>query len=126
MLVEDNEANRFMCAYRLEEAGVDVKTATNGQEALDLVHESRRDGHPFDLILMDLQMPVMDGYEACRQLRGLGFDRPLIALTAYAMNEDSEECLKLGFDAHISKPIDWTRLMELIATLTKALPGDPA
>jgi PAS domain S-box-containing protein len=117
MLVEDNEANRFMCVYRLEEAGAEVITATNGLEALDHFQEAEHKGEPFDFILMDLQMPVMDGYEACRQLRGLGFDRPLIALTAYAMNEDRDECLRLGFDAHVSKPIDWAKLMERIEAL---------
>ncbi len=122
LLAEDNPAILKVTHLRLQAAGAEVVTARNGQEALARVEESQAAGRPFHAILMDMQMPVMDGYEATRLLRGRGFRGFLVALTAYAMTEDRDECLRLGCDAHVSKPIDWTRLGTLLSDRLTATP----
>ena len=117
LLAEDNSDNRRAIRTRLEQLGLDVSTAQNGQEALDVALGSIAHGRAFDLILMDMQMPVLDGYEATRQLRVRGYEGPIVALTAFALDEDREECLRFGCDDHISKPIDWSHLSGLIDRL---------
>jgi PAS domain S-box-containing protein len=115
LLAEDNRDTQRVIALRLGMAGAEVTVAQNGQDAVDRALDSRRDGQPFDLILMDMQMPVLDGYEATRVLRGEGVRIPIIALTAYTMAEDRGECLRFGCDDYLSKPIDWEKLISLIA-----------
>lgn len=103
LVVEDNEDNRRILVYRLRKIGdFDIREATNGQEALD---EVRRD--PPDLIFMDLKMPVMDGWEATRRIRGLGDAAGvrIIALTAQAMAGDEERALAIGCDDYLAKPV---------------------
>ena len=95
-MTDDNEANQQLIGLRLIRAGAEVVTALNGKEALDRVREPVEAGRPFDAVIMDMQMPVLDGYEAVRQLRAGGFTAPIVAVTAYAMSEDREECLRLG------------------------------
>jgi PAS domain S-box-containing protein len=120
LLAEDNRDTRRVIALRLGLAGADVTLAPNGQDAVDLALDAQRAGRPFDLILMDMQMPVLDGYEATRLLRGEGFRRPIIALTALTQAEDRGECLRFGCDDYLSKPIDWERLIRLIASYAPA------
>lgn len=115
LLAEDNAAIQRVIAFHLEKAGARVQVAKNGQEAIDLACAALEAGDPFDVVLMDMQMPVLDGYEATRQLRALDFPGRIIAITAYAMAEDREECLRLGCDDHLSKPIDWILLNHRIA-----------
>src|SRR5262249_52294935 len=92
---DHNQADHQPIGLRLIRAGADVVTALNGKEALDRVEESAETGRPFDAVIMDMQMPVLDGYEAVRRLRAGGFSAPIIAVTAYAMSDDREECLRL-------------------------------
>ncbi|ENY72498.1 hypothetical protein G114_07465 [Aeromonas diversa CDC 2478-85] len=107
LLTEDNEINQQIAVELMESKGLLVTVASNGQEALDRLSCSLH-GDPFDIIFMDLQMPVMDGYEASRQIRAMSqWDQtPLIAMTAHAMVEERERCLSLGMNDHISKPIE--------------------
>jgi PAS domain S-box-containing protein len=119
LLAEDNDANRQLIGLRLSRAGAQVVSVRNGKEALERIHEESRRGLPIDAVIMDMEMPVVDGYEAVRRLRSSGFTAPVLAVTAYAMNKDRDECLALGCDDHFSKPIEWDRfflkLSELLA-----------
>jgi CheY-like chemotaxis protein len=117
LLVEDNEINQEMAQYILLHAGARVDIAANGRIAVDLLGE-RPDR--YDAVLMDLQMPVMNGYEATAALRAMGLTTlPIIAMTANAMDEDRQMAIEAGVDAHVPKPID---VDELIATLTRLVP----
>ena len=106
LLTEDNLINQQIATELLNSVGVEVVVANHGQEALELL--AARDAAYFDVILMDMQMPVMDGYEASRRIRAqTRYDLvPLIAMTAHAMVEERARCLALGMNDHISKPID--------------------
>ena len=103
LLVEDNEVNRYLVRFVLEKGGLRVVTAANGREAIELARRERP-----DLILMDIQMPVMDGYEATLQLKADPELRaiPVVALTAYAMPHEREQAMAAGCAGHIEKPID--------------------
>lgn len=105
LLVEDNLLNQELATELLQDAGVEVTLAENGQIALDILFASKQQ---FDAVLMDLQMAVMDGYEATRQIRQRPeFDQlPIIAMTAHAMVAEREACFKIGMNDHISKPIE--------------------
>ncbi len=120
LVTDDNEANQQLIGLRLVRAGAEVVTALNGKEAVDRVREAVEEDRPFDAVIMDMQMPVLDGYEAVRRLRAGGFTAPIVAVTAYAMSDDREECLRLGCDDFISKPIEWDRFF---AKLTRLLGG---
>ncbi len=116
LLVEDNELNREIAQAILEETGFAVETAPDGTDAVDMV---RRAGEwYYDAVLMDVQMPVMDGYEATRAIRALPRgdvrDLPIIAMTANAMEEDKETALKSGMNAHIAKPLDIHLFLETL------------
>ncbi|MDX1348967.1 MAG: PAS domain S-box protein [Putridiphycobacter sp.] len=112
LLVEDNDINRFMAITILEAWGCDISTATNGQEAIDLL-----DRCTFDIVLMDVRMPVMDGIRATEFIRKERRNKvPIIALTANALKGDNESCLKAGMNDYISKPFQQE---ELLAVLIK-------
>lgn len=120
LLAEDNRVNRFLAVRLLEKAGHQVETATNGRAALAALEHDR-----FDLALMDLQMPEMDGLEATARIRErertTGSHLPIIALTANAMVGDQERCLQAGMDGYVSKPIDIARLLAEIHRVRAAL-----
>ncbi len=123
LLADDNQANQKLISLRLCQAGAEVVTADNGKEALDRTSEAAMEGRPFDAVIMDMQMPVLDGYEAVRQLRARGFTEPILAVTAYAMSGDREECIGVGCDDHLSKPIQWDRFLAKLTRLLTAKDG---
>lgn len=109
LLVEDGETNRKLATILLKEAGATVDSAVNGKIALDLALKQ-----DFDLILMDMQMPIMDGYTATNRLRKSGSKIPIIALTAHALVEDREKCISAGCDDFITKPVNEKALLSTI------------
>ncbi len=120
LLAEDGPDNQRLISLLLAKAGMTVTVAENGAEALREALEAHDKGKPFDAILMDMQMPVMDGYEATRQLRAAGYEDPIIALTANAMEGDEQECLDSGCDGYLTKPIDRTALITMLAQHVRA------
>jgi two-component system CheB/CheR fusion protein len=125
LVADDNQANRQLIGLRLRRAGADVVMANDGQEVLDRTREALEESRPFDAVVIDMQMPIVDGYDAVRQLRAEGFDRPIVAVTAYAMAEDREECLSAGCDEFISKPIEWDRFLAKLTGLLEAHEAAP-
>ncbi|MEM7051192.1 MAG: response regulator [Acidobacteriota bacterium] len=117
LLVEDNEMNRDMLTRRLKRRGYEVAVAVDGQQALDEVRALVP-----DLILMDMSLPVVDGWEATRRLKAAPETReiPVIALTAHAMAEDREKALQAGCDEYDTKPVELKRLLGKIATLLES------
>ena len=114
LVVDDAKDNRLLLDRILSRNGAVVTEASNGQEAVDLALTET-----FDLILMDVQMPVMDGLQATRILREKGYSKAIIALTAHALVEERERCIEAGADAHVVKPINFQLLIDTIKNLIK-------
>jgi two-component system cell cycle response regulator DivK len=108
LVIEDNEANRYLAEFLLRKNGFEVTGAQSGREAIDIAAKQS-----FDLVLLDIQMPGMDGYEVLRELRRLSAfkETPVLALTAFAMSGDREKALAAGFDGYLEKPIDVATLV---------------
>ncbi len=124
LLAEDNPTNRTLALRILERQGHEVLLAENGREAVDVLEHNE-----IDAVLMDVQMPVMGGFEATRAIRekeaGTGRHVPIIAMTAHAMKGDRERCLEAGMDDYISKPIDSARLLALVGSAGAERPAAP-
>jgi len=114
LLAEDGPDNQRLISFVLEKAGAQVTVAENGQVAFDQAMAAKSEGKPFDVILMDMQMPVLDGYQATMALRAKSYDGPIMALTAHAMATDREKCINSGCDDFATKPIDRKKLIEMI------------
>jgi signal transduction histidine kinase/CheY-like chemotaxis protein len=110
LLVEDSPDNQFLICNMLKKAGAKVDVADNGLEGLNKIHLNK-----YHAVLMDIQMPVMDGREAIAQIRREGYKTPVFALTAHALKEERQQSLQMGFDAHITKPVNRDHLIELLA-----------
>ena len=115
LLAEDAVENQRLLALILRKAGAEVTVVEHGQAAVQAALQAHQEGQPFDLILMDMQMPVMDGYSAVQQLRAEGYPGPIIALTAHAMSEDRQKCLQAGCNDYMSKPIPQAKLLQMVA-----------
>ena len=116
LLAEDNEMNRDMLSRRLQRKGYEVVMAVDGAQGVEMAQSEAP-----DLILMDLSLPVIDGWEATRQLKALPITRsiPIIALTAHAMSGDREKAMEAGCDDYDSKPIEFPRLLGKIEALLR-------
>jgi len=120
LLVDDGPDNRDLLSYYLTAAGADVTLAVNGVDACEREAAARAAGEPFDLVLMDMQMPLLDGYGAAAKMRSRGAATPIVALTAHAMADDRDRCLRSGCTDYLSKPVD---RHHLIRTAARHLPG---
>lgn len=114
LIVEDNELNRDMLSRRLERKGYAVESVADGQSAIDAIAQKRP-----DLVLMDMNLPVLNGWDTCKKLRAQQDtkDLPVIALTAHAMSGDEQKALAAGCDDYTTKPIDFPLLIEKIEAL---------
>ena len=116
LLAEDNELNQEIASAILEEAGFSLEIASNGQEAVEML--SRSEPGYYRMVLMDVQMPVMDGYAATKAIRALEDKAlagiPILAMTANAFEEDRQAALRCGMNGHIAKPIDISALIETL------------
>lgn len=114
LIVDDSQDNQILVSHILILAGATVDVVSNDQEAIERIHKDH-----YDVILMDLQMPVMDGYEATVELRKTGFRGKIVALSAHALNDEKQRCLESGFNDHLTKPINRKVLIERVDLFSK-------
>ena len=114
LVAEDNFDLQQIFARQLTLLGLEVVGVGNGRDAVELALAAYQAGNPFDLVLMDLEMPIVDGYEATRRIRDGGFSGPILALSAHSSNDYRLDCIKVGCNDCICKPIDWIQLTDLI------------
>lgn len=117
LLAEDGPDNQKLITFILKKSGAEVTVAENGEVAYQKVNKS---GKLFDVILMDMQMPIMDGYEATQKIREDGYSGPIISLTANAMEGDREKCISVGCNDHVTKPIDRRKLVSMIDSFCRS------
>jgi CheY-like chemotaxis protein len=117
LLAEDGPDNQRLISMYLRKAGAEVQVVGNGKLAVDRVLAEQAAGNPFRAVVMDIQMPELDGYTAVSQLRTAGITTPVVALTAHAMSGDRAKCLSYGFTDYATKPVDRTALLQILANL---------
>lgn len=119
LVAEDNEANQFLIKAITKNMGWDITMVDDGEQAVEAYNQSS-----FDLILMDIQMPVLNGYEATKIIRSVekekGIHTPIVALTAYAMKSDKDNCLDAGMDDYISKPFKRQEFLDMVSNTLEA------
>ena len=114
LVVDDRRDIRFIAQHFVTSSGGTVEVAGNGLEAIEKIQQAKDRGTPFDIMVIDMQMPVLNGYEATRQLRREGFELPIIALTAHAMEGDREKCVEAGCNDYLSKPLDGPQFVAML------------
>ena len=115
LMCEDNELSQNLAGRVIQNLGFDLDIANNGLEGIQMLGRKK-----YDVVLMDIQMPVMDGYQATKHIREvLGSDIPIIALTAHSLTGEQDKCLDLGMDGYISKPFKPLALLEKIQSIIK-------
>jgi CheY-like chemotaxis protein len=114
LVVDDSPDNLFLVKNFLAKSGAVVATAASGQQALELAA-----AHSYELILLDIQMPEMDGYQTLKRLREQDFQKPIVALTAHAMADERQHTQEAGFHAHLTKPLDAVELVATVARLAR-------
>ncbi|NRD88930.1 hypothetical protein C8024_04845 [Sphingopyxis sp. BSNA05] len=128
LLVEDHDVNQILIQAMTKRLGYKTELASDGTEAVAQISQSVAEDNPFDLVLMDIQMPFMDGYEATRIIRTSGISAeqlPIIAVTANAFGDDIRNCLEAGMQAHISKPVDISDLKTVLQHWLKPRQREP-
>ncbi len=110
--IDDSPENQILIGHLLRRWGIQVESANNGRAGVDMALKE-----DFDLILMDIQMPEMDGYEATARLRANGYKKTIVALTAFTLKEDRLQCLANGFDDHLGKPLNRNSLFQILCAL---------
>jgi signal transduction histidine kinase/CheY-like chemotaxis protein/HPt (histidine-containing phosphotransfer) domain-containing protein len=120
LLVDDAPDNQRLLAFYLRDAGADVDVAADGVTACEMAMVAANADDPYDVVLMDVQMPRLDGYHATARLRGMGYDGAIVALTAHAMDSERAKCLDAGCDDFLSKPVDPEELIATVARHTDA------
>lgn len=128
LLAEDGPDNQLLTSYVLRKAGAEVVTVENGELAVEMALKGLAAGKAFDVILMDMHMPRLDGYGATALLRANDYQGPIIALTADAMNADRDRCLAVGCDDYATKPIDRRKLIKQVGDClgSSSMPIDPS
>lgn len=117
LIVDDAKDNRVLLQHFFKSTQAQTEFAHNGEQAIQCVMQAQQQAQPFDLILMDMQMPVLDGYAATKQLRQSGINTPTIAITAHALDGDRERCIQAGCDDYLTKPINKASLINACAIL---------
>jgi CheY-like chemotaxis protein/HPt (histidine-containing phosphotransfer) domain-containing protein len=127
LLAEDTLASRHLLTIVLRKAGAEVTAVDNGQAAVDCALEALGRQRPFHAILLDMAMPVLDGYQAAQRMRAGGFLGPIIALTAHVLPGEREKCLAAGCDEYLGKPVDRAQLVAILArhTAGESVPAEP-
>ncbi len=125
LLAEDGLDNQKLISMILSKAGAEVNLASNGRIAMEMTLSAQSAGTPYDVILMDMQMPEMDGYQATEKLRQAGYDGPIIALTAHAMSSDRQKCIDAGCDDYATKPVDRTDLLCMLGKIMGCPVNEP-
>ncbi len=114
LLAEDGPDNQQVILFYLRRAGFEAEVAENGRVACQMALAAQDAGKPFDVILMDMAMPELDGYAATQELRRGGYARPVVALTAQALTEDREKCMQAGCNDYLTKPINQAELVKVV------------
>lgn len=125
LLAEDGPDNQRLIVHLLQQAGADVETVTNGNLCIERCFEQVAAGSPYDLILMDMQMPVKDGYETTQQIRASGYKRPIVALTANVLTEQRRRAIECGCNDMIEKPIERQRFLRVCRDWISVARGEP-
>jgi len=124
LLAEDDPDHGPLLSLILAKAGAQVTVAKNGAEAVEMAEEAYDDKRPFDIILMDMQMPVLDGYGATQKIKQTDSETPILAVTARAFDKERNKCFEVGCDDFIAKPVETDKLISSVATQLKKTSAD--